>query len=73
MIKIKRFYVVHEPNEIFLKIWSPYNVGNGAAFTESLLLQKGHFLSSPPKGHLFTSKKVGRHLPPLPPGSAAPD
>jgi hypothetical protein len=29
MIKIKRLYVVHEPNEIFLKIWSPYNVGNG--------------------------------------------
>jgi hypothetical protein len=28
MIKIKRFYVVHEPNENFLKIWSPYNVGN---------------------------------------------
>ena len=33
-----------------LKIWSLYNVGNG--FTESLLLQKGHFLSSK-RGRLF--------------------
>jgi hypothetical protein len=29
------------------------------AFTESLLLQKGHFLSSPEKGHFFTLKKGG--------------
>ena len=67
MIKIKRFYVVHEPNEIFLKIWSPYNVGKGAAFTEFLLLQKGHFLSSPPKGHFFTFKKSGEAPAPIAP------
>jgi hypothetical protein len=29
MIKIERFYVVHEPNKIFLKIWNLYNVENG--------------------------------------------
>jgi hypothetical protein len=29
MIKIERFYVVHEPNKKFLKIWSLYNVENG--------------------------------------------
>jgi hypothetical protein len=37
MIKIKRFYVVHEPNENFLKILSRYNIGNGP--------QKGHLLT----------------------------
>ena len=26
---IERFYIVHEPNEHFLKIWNLYNVGNG--------------------------------------------
>jgi hypothetical protein len=63
------------------------------AFTESLLLQKGHFLYfqqktvfiqeilfsflkwgtlAQKKGTLFTLKKVVGHMPPLPPGSAAP-
>jgi hypothetical protein len=71
MTKIKRFYVVHEPNE-------------------SLLLQKGHFLSSKrgrsfkkyffrsvngalyprKKGIFFTFKKSGGHI--APPRSAAP-
>jgi hypothetical protein len=44
MTKIKRFYIVHEPNENFWK----YGVciTSEMAFTESLLLQKGHFLAS---------------------------
>jgi hypothetical protein len=37
------------------------------AFTESLQPQKGHFLSSPPRGHFFTFKKVGKHMRQLPP------
>ena len=36
-----------------LKIWSPYNVGNGLyRVSESLLLRKGHFLSRK-RGRLF--------------------
>ena len=63
------------------------------AFTESLLLRKGHFLSRK-RGRLFKKyffrslngafkprkkgtisllKKVGEHMPQLPPGSAAPE
>ena len=44
MTKIKRFYVVHEPNENFLKYG--VSITTEMAFTKSLLLQKGHFLSS---------------------------
>jgi hypothetical protein len=44
MTKIERFYVVHEPNEIFWKYGT--SMTSEMAFTESLLLQKGHFLSS---------------------------
>ena len=91
MTKIKRFYDVHEPNENFRK----YGVSiiSEMAFTESLLLRKGHFLSrkrgrlfkkyffrslngafKPRKRALFSLlKKVGGHMPPLPPGAAAPD
>jgi hypothetical protein len=50
MVKIKRFYVVHEPNE---NVWK-YGISmtSEMAFIESLLLQKGHFLSSK-RGRLF--------------------
>ena len=57
MTKIKRFYVVHEPNETFLKYGVPMTLE--MAFTESL--QKGTF---------FTFKKVGgggTHAPIAPP------
>jgi hypothetical protein len=85
MTKVKRFYDVHEPKENFLK----YGVSmtSEMAFTESLLLRKGHFLSRKrgrlfekyifrslngafkprKKGTFFTFKKVGGHMPPLPP------
>jgi hypothetical protein len=43
MTKIKRFYDVHEPNEIFWKYG--VSITSEMAFTESLLLRKGHFLS----------------------------
>jgi hypothetical protein len=42
--KIKRFYVVHEPNENFWKYG--VSIMSEMAFTEFLLLQKWHFLSS---------------------------
>jgi hypothetical protein len=44
MIKIKRFYVVHEPNENFLKILSRYNVA------EMAYCKKGTFFLAPKKG-----------------------
>jgi hypothetical protein len=50
MIKIKRFYVVHEPNENFWKYG--VSITSEMSFIESLLLQKGHFLSSK-RGRLF--------------------
>jgi hypothetical protein len=44
MTKIKRFCIVHEPNE---NVWKyGVSITSEMAFTESLLLQKGHFLSS---------------------------
>jgi hypothetical protein len=45
MTKIKQFYVVHEPfGRKFLK--NGVSITSEMTFTESLLLQKGHFLSS---------------------------
>ena len=49
MTRIKRFYV-HEPNENFLKYG--VSITSEMAFTESLLLRKGHFLSRK-RGRLF--------------------
>ena len=84
MTKIKRFYAVHEPNE---NLWKyEVSITSKMAFTESLLLQKGYFLSiqellfsffkwgTLTKGHFFTFKNVGggEHMPPLPPSFAAP-
>jgi hypothetical protein len=43
MTKMKRFHFVHEPNENFWKYG--ISITSEMAFTESLLLQKGHFLS----------------------------
>jgi hypothetical protein len=50
MTRIKRFYDVHEPNEKFLKYG--VSITSEMAFTESLLLRKGHFLSRK-RGCLF--------------------
>jgi hypothetical protein len=50
MTRIKRFYDVHEPNENFLKYG--VSITSEMAFTESLLLRKGHFLSRK-RGRLF--------------------
>ena len=50
MTRIKRFYDVHDPNENFLKYG--VSVTSEMAFTESLLLRKGHFLSRK-RGRLF--------------------
>jgi hypothetical protein len=43
MTKVKRFYVVHKPNENFWEYG--ISITSEMAFTESLLLQKGRFLS----------------------------
>ena len=48
--KIKRFYVVHEPNENFWKYG--VSITSEMAFTESLILRKGHFRSSNGGGHM---------------------
>ena len=50
MTRIKRFYDVHEANENFLKYG--VSITSEMAFTESLLLRKGHFLSRK-RGRLF--------------------
>jgi hypothetical protein len=50
MTRIKRFYDVHEPNEKFLKY--VVSITSEMAFTESLLMRKGHFLSRK-RGRLF--------------------
>jgi hypothetical protein len=50
MTRIKRFYDVHEPNENFLKYG--VSITSEMAFTEPLLLRKGHFLSRK-RGRLF--------------------
>ena len=50
MTRIKRFYDVHEPNENFLKYG--VSITSEMAFTESLLLRKGNFLSRK-RGRLF--------------------
>jgi hypothetical protein len=50
MTRIKRFYDVHEPNGNFLKYG--VSITSEMAFTESLLLRKGHFLSIK-RGRLF--------------------
>jgi hypothetical protein len=58
MTKIKRFYVVHEPNEI-LKIWSLHNVRNGLYYCKK---------STFPAKEGVHSKKCGTplHLPHCP-------
>ena len=50
MTRIKRFYDVHEPNENFFNYG--VSITSEMAFTESLLLRKGHFLSRK-RGRLF--------------------
>jgi hypothetical protein len=68
----------YDPNQTILcrsrterERYNPYNVGNGLYRVFIYYCKKDTFFLAPKKG-IFHFYKVGRHMPPLPPGSKAP-